>query len=305
MTFTSTRRPTLQQLIGAGFGLVARAGAQTIANASPTYRHILIPAGAHSAVRSAALLIAKGLGLEESAIGIAHTGAVPKAGEIALLSQPLPPHHRSWVGPQAPAPKFDGYFVAFCNGAALACGNRPRSLLYAAGDLALWRRRSDGFYLRAPAFELRTSHGTPGKSIAEVVSLVGANLMQGVPAVATLKDSFPNVFRLLSPAGQDRLLHAQSEAQARCKALLQECRDADVPVYTSIYGNNFQHWSPALYDAVIQAYPSAKGVPQPHSWERAPLCPSDPMTWKIIDAYIRELMEQSGADGFLATFWDQ
>ncbi|MGH9446827.1 MAG: hypothetical protein ACRD3O_14000, partial [Terriglobia bacterium] len=74
---------------------------------------------------------------------------------------------------------------------------------------------------------------------------------------------------------------------------------------TSIYGNNFEHWSPALYRAVITAYPSTKGTPEPHSWEKAPLCPSDPVTWKIINAYIRELMERSRADGFVATFWDQ
>ncbi|MGH9584960.1 MAG: hypothetical protein ACRD4O_18730 [Bryobacteraceae bacterium] len=195
--------------------------------------------------------------------------------------------------------------IGFRNGAALIRGNRPRSLLYAAGDLPLWRDRTQGRYPREPSFELRVSHGSRGKTIAESIAIVGANLMQGDPAIATLKGSFPKVFDPLSREAQEHLLRSQSEATERSKAVLQECRDADMPVYTSIYGNNFQHWSPALYEAVIQAYPSTKGVPEPHSWEKAPLCPSDQMTWKIIDAYIRELMEQSSADGFLATFWDQ
>jgi hypothetical protein len=215
------------------------------------------------------------------------------------------PRQEKWLGPQATPAKFDGYVIGFHEGAALVRGNRPRSLLYAAGDLNLWRDKKDGIHLREPSFELRTSHGSHGKSIAEVVAAVGANLMQGDPAVATLKDSFPKVFNLLSHEAQEGLLRAQSEAAERCKSVLQECRDADVPVYTSIYGNNFQHWSPALYEAVIKACPSTKGTPVPHSWEKAPLCPSDSMTWKILNAYLRELMEQSGADGFLATFWDQ
>ena len=54
----------------------------------------------------------------------------------------------------------------------------------------------------------------------------------------------------------------------------------------------------------MKAYPSVEGKEAPSSWERASLCPSDPMTWKIIDAYLREFVEQTKADGLYVTFWD-
>lgn len=79
------------------------------------------------------------------------------------------------------------------------------------------------------------SHGSRGKTIAEVVAAVGASLLQGDSAVATLKSSFPNVFGRLSRKDQERLLESQSRAAERSKKILQECRDAmcpSTPVFT-------------------------------------------------------------------------
>ncbi len=309
-----SRRLALQKMLGIGAGLAAplnvfaaSAGLSALseAEAGPHYHHILIPKASHPAVSSAAQILAKKLGLPETQIKLVSSHATPRKGEILLITYPAAPAQAKMLGPQAREVKYDGYLIAFKEGAALVQGNRPRSLLYAAGDCNLWRLQNFGTFVREPSFSLRLSHGSRGRSMAEAVAETGANLMQGAPAVATLKDSFPNVFNLLSREDQEQLEKRQSEMAEWSARIVKECRDADVPVYTSIYGNNFEHWSPALYRAVIQAYPSTKGTPEPHSWEKAPLCPSDAMTWKIINAYIREHMERSGADGFVATFWDQ
>lgn len=312
----TTRREALQKMLGIGAGFAMpvdflpqeTGGAppeSTLIAAGPRYHQILISHDCHPAVRSAAGILAHKLGIDKSRIKAVGRTGVPKRGEIELAAAPATPPQAKLLGPQAESIKYDGYMISFHDGGALILGKRPRSLLYAAGDCALWRGKTAGTYVREPDFEIRTSHGSRGRSIAEVVAEVGANLMDGLPAVATLKDSFPNVFNLMSQRDQQRLEQRQSFMAERSKTALQECHDADVEVYTSIYGNNFEHWSPALYQAVIKAYPSTKGLPEPNSWEKAPLCPSDPMTWKLYNAAIRELMEQSGADGFLGIFWDQ
>jgi hypothetical protein len=48
-----------------------------------------------------------------------------------------------------------------------------------------------------------------------------------------------------------------------------------------------------------------KGTPQPHSWEKGYLCPSDPNTWNFIRAFVEDFIEGSAADGMYATFWDR
>lgn len=314
----TSRREVLQRMLSIGAGLAVPAdflegsvsespdiARQQEGAGGPHYQHILIARDCHPAVKLAAGILARKFGLDESRIKTVGRAGVPKKGEIVLATAPASPEQMKLLGFRAEAIKYDGYMIAFHEGGALILGKRPRSLLFAAGDSALWRGKTEGAYVREPDFELRSSHGARGRSIAEVVAEVGANQVGGLPAVATLKDRFPNVFNLLSRADQERLTQMQSRMAERSKVFLQECHDADVEVYTSIYGNNFEHWSAPLYQAVIKTYPSTQGTPEPNSWEKAPLCPSDPMTWKIYDAYIQELVEQSGADGFLAIFWDQ
>lgn len=312
-----TRRDALRQMLGIGAGLATplmAVSAGTIADARETgpaqsgpysYHRILIPEHSHPALKSAAQILARKLSIAADQIRPASPSAVPRAGEIVFAVVPAARSQQAWLGNLAKPVKYDGYMIGFQKGGALVLGNRPRSLLYAAGDCALWRNQTSGPYVREPDFEIRTSHGSRGRPMAEAVALVGANIMQGAPAAATLKNSFPKVFNLLTHEEQEQLEKRQARFKEFSQRIVKACHDADVLVFTSIYGNNFEHWSPALYRAVIKAYPSIKGVPAKHSWEKCPLCPSEPMTWKIINAYIRELMEQSGADGFLATFWDQ
>jgi len=43
------------------------------------------------------------------------------------------------------------------------------------------------------------------------------------------------------------------------------------------------------------------GLNQSH--ESAALCPSDPLTWKVLEAYVKEWAEQAQADGISRAFW--
>ena len=116
----------------------------------------------------------------------------------------------------------------------------------------------------------------------------------------------PEVYARLSVSDKQQLDQGAEEGIARNAALVKEFHDADLEVFADLpYGNNFSRWSPVLYAAFLEVYPSAKGVSEPHSWEKAALCPSDPATWKLFRAYVRECARQSQADGISATFWDQ
>ena len=77
-------------------------------------------------------------------------------------------------------------------------------------------------------------------------------------------------------------------------ARVKEFHDADVEVFALLpYGNNFATWSRELYAAVLKAYPTAKGTSEENSHETAALCPSDPLTWKVIEAYVKEWAQQT------------
>ena len=204
--------------------------------------------------------------------------------------------------------KHDGYVIVFRNGGATIHGVRPRALLYAAADAHLWQDRAPGTFVRDPDFAVRsTTTYRGGRTLAEHVAAMGANLITNNMTLAvSLRETLPEVYNLLSPQEQqtlDRQARASRDAAAR---FMQECRDADVTCYADLpYGNNFSHWSPPLYAAALKAFPTAKGVDAPESLEKAALCPSDPGTWKLMDAFVKEYAETSQADGLEATFWDQ
>ena len=116
----------------------------------------------------------------------------------------------------------------------------------------------------------------------------------------------PEVYARLSVEDKRRLDDGVGPAMQQNAAIVKEYHDADLSIFAELpYGNNFSHWSPALYQALLEVYPTAQGVRAPHSWEKAALCPSDAATWKAFDAYVREWARQSQADGVAATFWDQ
>lgn len=267
-----------------------------------SYDKIVIPVSCHPAIQSAARILAQELALPDSAIQTAVRPAAPQAGEIILLSAPESSHLVSQDQIQR-----DGYVIVFKNGGALIYGARPRSLLYAAGDLPLWRDHGSGTWVRNPDFSIRTAPYYGRESIADYVATMGVNIIIGPAdsaAIVTFKDSLPDVYANLSKEDQQWLEDRSRAAEQRAAKFAQECHDADVDYYPFLYGNNFQLWSEELYNAVLKTYPSARGTSMTNSWEKGTLCPSDPFTWKVIDAYVKEFVEKSHGDGLYATFWD-
>lgn len=299
----STRRDFLRLagMAGAGASLIRPAelfAAPEAAAAKP--QRILIPADAHPAIRSAAEILAKKLSLDASAIATYDGTAKPQAGAIVLALA------KGSALPAAEAPKQDGYTVTYTGG-TVVYGARPRSLLFAAGEPHHWANPGSRTtpYRRNPDFALRNCTYHPDYPVAEQTAIFGANFfianLRAEPTLAALAE----VNAALSADQRKQLADSAAAHKARNAATLKEFHDADVEVYALLpYGVNFATWSPTLYAAVLKAYPSAKGTPMPNSHESAALCPSDPLTWKVLDEYVREWAEQTGADGLSATFWD-
>ncbi|ACO31841.1 MULTISPECIES: hypothetical protein [Acidobacterium] len=270
-----------------------RSGEQTIA----------IPAKSHAAVRTAAGMLAESLGLPVSAIRT-YEGAAPERGSEIVLAL----KETSGVPAALSEPiERDGYAVLSKGSTRVVCGARPRSLLFAAGEPHRWLGREAGVWVRNPDFALRCAGWHPKYSGAQLAAMLGANtFFAPLHASVSLKDEMPEVFARLSPEDQQRLEGGVAAAMERNAAIVKEYHDADLTVFAELpYGNNFERWSPALYRALLEVYPTAKGVRAPHSWEKAALCPSDAATWKAFDAYVRECARQAQADGMAATFWDQ
>jgi hypothetical protein len=263
------------------------------ADGARAYDRIVIPEAAHTAVRAAAELIAQKLDLPKGAV---QTSAQPGAvsGAVVLC-----------VEPGQAALRHDGYTATFKNGGAKICGARPRALLFAAGEVHLWRDLAAGALTRDPAFAFRSANYATRHSVAEFVAEVGCNaVLVGQTGAVTLEKSLPEVFGQLSADEQAKLRRRQADEAVRAARLTQECRDADVDFYPLLYGNDLARWSPALLEAAYKAFPSARGVPATQSWERATLCPSDPATWRLIEACVGECARQTPAAGLYATFWD-
>lgn len=268
-----------------------------------SHRGIAIPAGAHPAVASAAQILARALLLPPSAVTTYTGKPVMRAGVIVFALKQTPGVPASLSAPL----ERDGYAVLASGKSLMICGARPRSLLYAAGEPHHWLHRTTGAWARNPDFTLRCAGWHPNYSAAQLASMTGANLFFApLRASVSLREEMPEVYAKLSAEDKQRLDAAVDPGMRRNAALVQQYHDADLTIFAELpYGNNFRRWSPALYEAFLSVYPSARGVPQQHSWEKASLCPSDPATWKIFDAYVRECARQSQADGIAATFWDQ
>jgi hypothetical protein len=262
-----------------------------------TYQKIVISESAHPAIRSAATILARNLGLPPDAVQPTREAPRGAPGTIVMTSSEAPVRGL----------KHDGYSIAFAGGGAQIVGVRPRSLLYAAADAHLWKDRSSGAFLRDPDLAIRAVPNRYQGGLAETVALLGVNtIIAGRAPIVSLRRTLPEVYNLLSETEQTRLTQQEQFSAQQSARFLEECRNTDVTCYTDMpYGNNFSRWSPLLYQAALKAYPTAKGTPATTSWEKAALCPSDPGTWKLFDAYVREMAEQAQTDGLYATFWDE
>jgi len=274
-----------------------------LAQSPAKFTGILIPKDAHPAVRCAAETLATKINLKPDAIRTYSGAAKLRKSFIVLALKETKGVSATLTGPI----ERDGYAVLAQNGGLLVCGARPRSLLFAAGETPHWLDRTDGTWTRNPEFAIRFASHSREHSVAELVSVLGANtFVAPLHASVSLKDEMPEVYAKLSSDTQQRLAAGEADDMKRNAALVKKFHDADVEVFADLpYGNNFSRWSPELYEAFLAVCPSAKGVPEDHSWEKAALCPSDPATWKLFEAYVRECARQSQADGVACTFWDK
>jgi hypothetical protein len=279
-----------------------------LAQAAASYTRILVPSGAQPALASAAQMLAAKLGLKPDAVRTYSGAAALHKGALLLAlkdTKGVPASLASTI-------ERDGYAVLAQNGGLLVCGARPRSLLFAAGEAQKWLQRGEttgggGVWTRNPEFAMRFASHHSDHSVADQVATLGAtSFIASLRGSVSLRDEMPEVYARLDPAVQQRLTGAEPDDMKENAALVKEFHDADVEVFADLpYGNNFSRWSPELYNAFLAVYPSAKGVPVEHSWERAALCPSDPATWRLFEAYVRDWARQSQADGVACTFWDQ
>ena len=168
------------------------------------------------------------------------------------------------------------------------------------------RTARPGLFLREPSFAIRTATYDASRTVADYIAELGVNIVIAKPngAAVSMEQTLPEVFAQLSPADQTRLKRARAEQFERNRALAKEAHDADVEIYAFLFGNDPYAMVSTLYSAALKVYPSIKGTSMPHSHETALLCPSDPLTWKFIRAYVEDFMEASVADGMYATFWD-
>ncbi|MGE4286072.1 MAG: hypothetical protein AB7F23_05615 [Phycisphaerae bacterium] len=266
------------------------------------FDRVLIAPDAHKAIQSAAMMMAEELG---ASIEQGDVSAPPARGTLLLTTYPLTEQLCDYVGRENP-PARDGYLIRFQNGAAAVCGTRPRSLLYADGDLRKWKSLESGLYRREPEFAIRSVERHGDMPIAEYVAKTGLNLLiERDPRVrVSMKEAMPELYEQLDDETKRRLERDERLGRERANPLADECHDADVDCYAFLYGNIFSAFSRELYQAAVKAYPEIKGTPYPNSWEKGELCPSSPLTWKLFDAYLREYMRQTKTDGLYATFWD-
>jgi hypothetical protein len=270
------------------------------------FTHILIQKDAHPAMRSAAEILANKLHIPEANILEKNKLSVPTDGTIELTYGKPSKLQLSFIGQDPQKVEFDGYLIKFEGNKALIFGKRPRSLLYAAGDLHWWKDRRSGIYVRQPDFKIRDINKGSENNMAQLIANTGANIVFDNihPEFITLQKSFPQIFNSIPQNEQEKLLRKREEAQQQALQLTKACHDADVDFYPFLYGNDIVRWSPVLAKAVYKVYPDIEGVRAPHSWEKATLNPSLPITWKIIDAIVDEYIHTLHGDGMVATFWD-
>jgi hypothetical protein len=276
-----------------------------ISSRAALVERILIPTNSHAALGTAAQLLAKDFSLPESAIGLVPPGTKPQRGELLLTTQPPTAAGAALLGLPTNALPADGYGIVFSAGATVIYGQRPRALLFAVGDMHHWRNRTNGIFLRQPAFAFRSASLHGRLPLAEQVVRTGVNVVIGRGGLpVTLEESLPAVFARLGAAERSAVQQAARRAAEAHQRLAAECRAADVEYYPLLYGNDLRRWSPELYAAALQAFPTAAGRSAPASWEKGTLCPSDTNAWKLIRACVGEFIQRSGADGLYATFWD-
>jgi hypothetical protein len=299
-------KPVIKKL-AAGLLLVHLFAVNPAAHAATLpIQKIIVPLNSHPAVLSAAKLLASDFSLPESAIVSLTPTGPPHARELWLTTNLPDAGDKALLCLNGQALPVDGYGIIFTYDGIRIYGQRPRSLLFAAGDVDLWRARTNGLFVRHPAFSFRSANMGGQRSVVECVARLGVNTIIGQADIpVSFRNSLPEVYHQLSASDRDDVDQRAEGAERRHQRMAEDCHEADVDYYPLLYGNDFRNWSPELYAAALKAYPAARGTNAANSLEKGTLCPSDPDTWKLFQAFVREFIQRSHADGLYATFWDR
>jgi len=200
--------------------------------------------------------------------------------------------------------KYDGYGTLRKNRGILVCGKRPRSLLYAAGDMEKWINRDK--FVRNPEFKTRIAVFHGRMSVPEFIAYMKVNMVVGGPgATVTFKNTMPEIFNSLEEDVKNSLVNSSIEKEKKSKEFANILHECDVEYIAPFsYGCDFKRWSLPLYEATIKLYPSVEGKSKERSFEKGTICPSDSMTWVVVKNYIKEYIEKTDADGLIVSFWD-
>ena len=118
--------------------------------------------------------------------------------------------------------------------------------------------------------------------------IFGQNVSNGV----LLKESFPEIYNLMkNREDAEKCNRKELDIDKRFKEIRNKY---GIDNYTYLALGIPKH----LREAVYETYPNIKGVSRPNSYESAHICPSNPISWEIWRAIVKEVVQiHSSAEG--------
>lgn len=231
-------------------------------------------------------------------------------------------------------PKWDGWLIDVEHGRVTLLGGMPRGALYATDQfLDLVKVGLDGFtiekcsIIEEPSFQKRIIYLNPECFYAgpeffssgleffldpnlsdTYVELIRRNRFNTFVIVSSaldsvvLEESFPEVYKSLKEKEKTQAEKWRLKELDKAKKLEEIRNRYGIDYYVRITIGIPGH----LHGAVYRIYPDVKGKDNPDSFEKAAICPSNTISWKIWHAVVEEVLEMyPGADGlFLEIMYD-
>ena len=197
-------------------------------------------------------------------------------------------------------PKHDGWIINVDDEYITLLSGIPRGVLYATDQfLNSLKIEKDGFTLKKgsvleePSFPTRVimHHWDPEFTTTEpeIMSRYRFNgcVMTGIESdsAVLLKDSFPEIYRLLENKARAQRLKRREGVRAKKLETIHNNFGINYYIYLAMGIPN------ELREAVYKNYPEIKGTDHPDSYEKAHICPSNPTSWKIWRAIVQEVIE--------------
>ena len=189
-------------------------------------RQVLVPERSHPALGAAARLLTRDFSLTEAAIISVPPGAQPKPGQLLLTTNSPSAAQAGFLGlGSGGALPADGYGIVFTNGATWLYGQRPRALLFAAGDLNHWKLQPSGTFRRQPAFAFRSASLHGRLPLPEYVARIGVNAVIGRgESPVSFRETFSAVYEKLEPSTRQQVERRAERAAAAHRRLAEECQ---------------------------------------------------------------------------------